>query len=138
MPKPSPIARYSELYCRLKRSKQLCVPGSYATPALEVEEGVFHQVPHTIKLFGIITLRLAVLFRRNDNFATRFDGLIYNRIAVAATIRRQELNGDAVDQKATACVQFAVAPAVTAAVQNPAHQATPREAFPISACPAGE
>lgn len=71
---------------------------SYATPLLQVQERVFHQVSGFIKLFVVIALLFTAAFRGNDRCHSLLLGLYKNRIRVVAFVSQKILCCEALNQ----------------------------------------
>ena len=69
----------------------LCVSGCNASPSLEVEEGVFHQVAEFVEVLIVRALDESVLSGRDHRTGSLCLGLRKNGVRVVAAIGHQML-----------------------------------------------
>ena len=81
----------------------LCVPSSNSAPALEVQKGVFNQVPQAIKVCVVFSLDTPVPLGGNDKLHVLLKSFCDNRVAVITLIPQQPPGKDSVNQSAALC-----------------------------------
>lgn len=64
----------------------LGVSSGNAAPALEVQEGIFHEMAHFIEIFVIFSLFFSVSFWRYFRLHSLFNSLFNNGIRIIALI----------------------------------------------------
>ena len=69
-----------------ERQGAFCIARRNSTPALELQECVFHQVPQFVELFVIVPLFFPVLTRWYLRLHSLFDCLLHDSVAVVALI----------------------------------------------------
>jgi hypothetical protein len=89
------------MHSRKKRRRGFCVARGNTAPALEMQKGVFHQVPQFVEFFVIVSLLLSVLSRRYLRLHALFNGLLYDGITVVSFVCQQVLCRYALDQFAS-------------------------------------
>ena len=63
-----------------------------------MQKSILYQVTDAIDILVIAALFLAILFGRNNDFATRLKRFANEFVCVIAPIRQKKLSGNAVDQ----------------------------------------
>ena len=76
-----------------------CVAGGNASPAFEVEEGIFDQVAQFVEIPVVIALDFAVFPGRYDHLHVLFGGLFEDRVGVIPAIGQQMFGRDPLDQR---------------------------------------
>ena len=79
----------------------LGVSGGDATPALEVQERVFNQMPQLVQFLVVRSLRGSVSSGRNHRRHTLAFGLIDDRIAIIPFVGNQMFRRDSFNQAAS-------------------------------------
>ena len=81
----------SNLYSGDKRSGVFRIPRRNASPAFEVQEGVFHQLAQFVEVFVITALVFAVFLGRNHGCHLLLNGLLDDGICIVALVGQQVL-----------------------------------------------
>ena len=81
----------------------LSVSGCDPSPALEVQERIFHEVAHFVEIFVIFALFFAILFGRYFGLHSLLDRLFYNGIRIVSFVSQQMLGADSIDQCDSLC-----------------------------------
>lgn len=81
----------------------LGVSSGNAAPALEVQEGIFHEMAHFIEIFVIFSLFFSVSFWRYFRLHSLFNSLFNNGIRIIALIGQQVLCAQPIDKGESLC-----------------------------------
>src|ERR1700683_3343272 len=77
-----------------ERSRIFSAAGGDASPALEAEEGIFHEMAQFVEIPVVFALDFAVFLGWYHGLHALFCGLLKDRVGVIASVGQQMFGGD--------------------------------------------